>query len=155
MVRFHADEGRYEVEIGAADIGQGARTVLTQIAADALGVPADRVDVVIGDTALPPGVDRRRVGGHRVVGHDDRRRRRAVPRQVGRRPGRRRRGRRGQAGDNPWAADVAMAAYGAQFAEVAVHADTGEIRVPRMLGVFAAGRHRQPADWRGPSSSAA
>jgi xanthine dehydrogenase YagR molybdenum-binding subunit len=37
-----------------------------------------------------------------------------------------------------------MAAYGAQFAEVAVHADTGEVRVPRMLGVFAAGRIINP-----------
>src|SRR6202035_2767470 len=31
-------------------------------------------------------------------------------------------------------------AYGAQFAEVRVDADTGEVRVPRLLGVFAAGR---------------
>jgi xanthine dehydrogenase YagR molybdenum-binding subunit len=31
-------------------------------------------------------------------------------------------------------------AYGAHFAEVAVHMDTGEIRLRRMLGVFAAGR---------------
>ena len=37
-----------------------------------------------------------------------------------------------------------MAAYGAQFAEVAVHADTGEIRVPRLLGVYAAGRILNP-----------
>ena len=37
-----------------------------------------------------------------------------------------------------------MHAYGAHFAEVAVHADTGEIRVPRMLGVFAAGRIVNP-----------
>ena len=37
-----------------------------------------------------------------------------------------------------------MAAYGAQFAEVAVHADTGEIRVPRLLGMFAAGRILNP-----------
>jgi xanthine dehydrogenase YagR molybdenum-binding subunit len=31
-------------------------------------------------------------------------------------------------------------AFGAQFAEVHVDIDTGEIRVPRLLGVFAAGR---------------
>ena len=31
-------------------------------------------------------------------------------------------------------------AFGAQFAEVAVDVDTGEVRVPRLLGVFAAGR---------------
>jgi xanthine dehydrogenase YagR molybdenum-binding subunit len=50
----------------------------------------------------------------------------------------------GTAGDNPWVAERSMGAYGAQFAEVAVHADTGEIRVPRMLGVFAAGRIVNP-----------
>ena len=32
-----------------------------------------------------------------------------------------------------------MYAFGAQFAEVNIHADTGEIRVPRMLGMFDAG----------------
>ena len=37
-----------------------------------------------------------------------------------------------------------MSAFGAQFAEARVHADTGEIRVPRLLGVFAAGRIINP-----------
>ncbi|MGX6449412.1 xanthine dehydrogenase family protein molybdopterin-binding subunit, partial [Patulibacter sp. S7RM1-6] len=46
--------GRFAIEVGAADIGTGARTVLGQIAADALGVALERVDVAIGDSALPP-----------------------------------------------------------------------------------------------------
>jgi xanthine dehydrogenase YagR molybdenum-binding subunit len=33
-----------------------------------------------------------------------------------------------------------MHAYGAQFAEVRVNVDSGEVRVPRLLGVFAVGR---------------
>jgi xanthine dehydrogenase YagR molybdenum-binding subunit len=37
-----------------------------------------------------------------------------------------------------------MHAFGAQFAEVRVHEDTGEIRVPRLLGVFDAGRIINP-----------
>ena len=37
-------------------------------------------------------------------------------------------------------ADLVRHAFGAQFAEVRVDVDTGEIRVPRLLGVFAAGR---------------
>ena len=37
-----------------------------------------------------------------------------------------------------------MYAFGAQFAEVRVDADTGEVRVPRMLGVFAGGRIVNP-----------
>jgi xanthine dehydrogenase YagR molybdenum-binding subunit len=34
---------------------------------------------------------------------------------------------------------LAKHAYGAQFVEVRVDADTGEVRVPRLLGVFAVG----------------
>jgi len=37
-----------------------------------------------------------------------------------------------------------MSAYGAQFAEANVNVDTGEIRIPRLYGVFAAGRIINP-----------
>jgi aldehyde oxidoreductase len=37
---------------GAVDIGQGSTTVLAQIAADSLGVPVERLKLVIGDTDL-------------------------------------------------------------------------------------------------------
>jgi xanthine dehydrogenase YagR molybdenum-binding subunit len=37
-------------------------------------------------------------------------------------------------------ASYSHAGFGAHFVEVAVHRDTGEVRVRRMLGVFAAGR---------------
>ncbi len=50
-IRF--EDGRYIAEIGAADLGTGAWTVLPQIAADALGVPAADVDVRMGDTRCP------------------------------------------------------------------------------------------------------
>jgi xanthine dehydrogenase YagR molybdenum-binding subunit len=46
-------EGRYSVLIGASDIGTGAWTVLTQIAADALEVPVEEVHLEIGDSRLP------------------------------------------------------------------------------------------------------
>ena len=39
---------------------------------------------------------------------------------------------------------LARYAFGAQFADVRVDADTGEVRVSRMLGVFAAGRIVNP-----------
>src|SRR6185437_6276844 len=39
-------------------------------------------------------------------------------------------------------------AFGAQFVEARVHADTGEVRVPRMVGVFAAGRIVNPTTAR-------
>ena len=37
---------------GAVDMGQGPNTIMVQICADALGVPAGRFEVVMGDTAL-------------------------------------------------------------------------------------------------------
>ncbi|WP_407525969.1 xanthine dehydrogenase family protein molybdopterin-binding subunit [Methylobacterium oryzisoli] len=40
--------------------------------------------------------------------------------------------------------DALSWAFGAQFAEVHVHAETGEIRVPRLTGAFAAGRILNP-----------
>lgn len=42
--------GRVEVSTGACSQGQGHRTVYAQIAADALGVPFEAVDVIGGDT---------------------------------------------------------------------------------------------------------
>jgi len=39
---------------GAMDIGQGASTVMVQIMADALGVPADAIRLKSGDTAITP-----------------------------------------------------------------------------------------------------
>jgi xanthine dehydrogenase YagR molybdenum-binding subunit len=41
-------------------------------------------------------------------------------------------------------ADLSRHAFGAQFAEARVDVDTGEVRVPRLLGVFAAGRIINP-----------
>ena len=45
--------GNYQVRIDATDIGTGAWTALTQIAADALEVPPERVHLEIGDSAQP------------------------------------------------------------------------------------------------------
>jgi len=45
-----AKDGRLTFWNGAVDIGQGSTTVLTQIAADALGLPVEQFEIVIGDT---------------------------------------------------------------------------------------------------------
>ena len=47
-------DGGVEVRIGAAEIGQGVVGIAAQIAAEVLGVPLERVRVVVGDTALTP-----------------------------------------------------------------------------------------------------
>ena len=46
-------DGRLSVATATADIGTGTYTVLTQIAADALGLPMEQVTALIGDSALP------------------------------------------------------------------------------------------------------
>jgi xanthine dehydrogenase YagR molybdenum-binding subunit len=140
-VRRLAD-GRYRVEIDAVDIGTGAWTALAQIAADALDVAVDAVELAIGDSALPPGsVAGGSSGttswGSAIVDAARAFREKFPDPEEGDEAG-------GVSPDNPDAERFAMHAYGAQFAEVRVHADTGEVRVPRMLGVFAVGRVINP-----------
>jgi xanthine dehydrogenase YagR molybdenum-binding subunit len=53
LVRLAADGGAV-VRTSASDIGPGTYTAMTQIAADALGLPADRVRFELGDSKLPP-----------------------------------------------------------------------------------------------------
>jgi CO/xanthine dehydrogenase Mo-binding subunit/aerobic-type carbon monoxide dehydrogenase small subunit (CoxS/CutS family) len=45
-----ASDGTITMFCGAVDIGQGSTTILVQIAADALGVPAAAIRIVVGDT---------------------------------------------------------------------------------------------------------
>jgi len=46
--------GRIAIHMGAVDIGQGSATVVTQICAEALGVPLDQFDLVPADTDVTP-----------------------------------------------------------------------------------------------------
>ncbi len=46
-------DGSALVEAAAHDIGTGTYTIMAQVAADALGLPSDRVAVRLGDTRLP------------------------------------------------------------------------------------------------------
>jgi len=45
-------DGRLTLYSGAVDIGQGSNTIMVQICADALGIAADRFQLVTGDTDL-------------------------------------------------------------------------------------------------------
>jgi xanthine dehydrogenase YagR molybdenum-binding subunit len=48
-----SDDGRVLVQCGSQDLGTGTYTIMTQIAADALGVPVEMVRFDLGDTTLP------------------------------------------------------------------------------------------------------
>ncbi len=43
-----------KIELAASDLGTGTYTILTQVAAETLGIPTNKVTVEIGDSALPP-----------------------------------------------------------------------------------------------------
>src|SRR5262249_51292800 len=49
------DDGTARVACATQDIGTGTYTVLAQLAAQKTGVPLDKVEVVLGDSALPAG----------------------------------------------------------------------------------------------------
>ena len=135
--RFEPD-GSFTVRVAATDIGTGARTVLTQIAADALGVDPGQVRLEIGDSdfgvaAVAGGSMGTASWGTAVVRACE------ALREQG----------EGEAsahtGDEIKAqSQLSRHAFGAQFVEVRVDADSGEIRLNRVLGVFAVGRVINP-----------
>jgi xanthine dehydrogenase YagR molybdenum-binding subunit len=49
------DDGTVRVACATQDIGTGTYTILAQLAALRTGVPLDKVEVALGDSALPPG----------------------------------------------------------------------------------------------------
>ncbi|ETF03610.1 aldehyde oxidase [Advenella kashmirensis W13003] len=49
-----SNDGILEIASAAADIGTGTYTILTQIAADTLGLPMSRITTKLGDSSLPP-----------------------------------------------------------------------------------------------------
>ncbi|MGH9655114.1 MAG: xanthine dehydrogenase family protein molybdopterin-binding subunit, partial [Bryobacteraceae bacterium] len=141
-IRYGAD-GRYAVRIGAADIGTGTWTALTQIAADALDCPIEAIRMEIGDTDQPSASVEGGSSGISSWGSTIVAAARAFRAQHGDHPAA---GAETSADmpENPDDERFAMHSFGAQFAEVQVHQDTGEIRVARMLGVFSVGRIINP-----------
>jgi xanthine dehydrogenase YagR molybdenum-binding subunit len=137
-------QGNYSVLLSASDIGTGAWTALTQIAADALEVPLERVHIEIGDSSLPwapiaGGSMGTSSWGTAIVEAARNLRARLHDEYNGVIPPEGVEAS-GEVGDNPEARNFSMHSYGAQFAEVRVNMDTGEVRVPRLLGVFGVGR---------------
>jgi xanthine dehydrogenase YagR molybdenum-binding subunit len=137
------EDGRYTVAINANDMGTGARTALTILAAEALEVDPGQVVVEIGDTALPRGSNAGGSSGTGSWGMAVDKVCRELRRQLVDAGG------VGGGGAEVTAdtraevkalTDGARHAFGAQFAEVRVDVVTGEVRVARMTGVFACGR---------------
>ena len=48
-------DGSVVLEIGSQDLGTGTRTIITQVAAETLGLPVNAITLRIGDNSYPPG----------------------------------------------------------------------------------------------------
>src|SRR3981189_2581304 len=164
-VRLDPD-GTATVKMAMTDIGTGTYTILAQIAAEMLGLPTERVRVELGDTNSPEAAGS---GGSFGAGSSGsalfaacNALREKLAQSAGMDPkiarfadgsitskeqskkltdlvgsgmdadGEIRPGRNNT--------DFSQQSYGAHFAEVGVDADTGKVRVRRMLGIFTAGR---------------
>ncbi|MDO0933722.1 xanthine dehydrogenase family protein molybdopterin-binding subunit [Streptomyces sp. DG2A-72] len=185
-VRLDAD-GTALLQAATADMGVGTATSMTQLAADALGLPMRRVTFRLGDSRLPPapghyGSQTMASVGSAVQDGCDKLRRQAIELAVGDEEsplhgvdpaGIVVRGGRLHVQDDPARGETyqqllarnnrthleamgsyagapetekfSLYAYAATFAEVAVDARLGLVRVRRMVGVYDAGRIISPA----------
>jgi xanthine dehydrogenase YagR molybdenum-binding subunit len=173
-------DGTLVIDSGTQDLGTGTYTVMTQIAADALGLPPDRVTFRLGDTRMPEtpvsggsqtaasvgsavhlavtalrdklvrlaatddaspvfGASDVHIDDGRLFARDGPARSETIAAFMLRR-GDQSITAQADAGPGGETEQYAMYAFGAEFAEVRVDADLGQIRVSRMVGVFDIGR---------------
>ncbi|MEV7140654.1 xanthine dehydrogenase family protein molybdopterin-binding subunit [Streptomyces tauricus] len=136
-------DGSFVVRINATDIGTGARTVLAQVAADALGVPLDRVRAEVGNSDLPSaplaGGSSGTASWGWAVHEACTRLASTLAGHTGPLPEPGLTAHADTAGTADADSPYARHAFGAHFAEVTVDTVTGEVRVRRLLGVYAAG----------------
>ncbi|MFI9256135.1 xanthine dehydrogenase family protein molybdopterin-binding subunit [Streptomyces sioyaensis] len=139
--------GDFTVRIAAADIGTGARTALTLIAADALEVTPERIRMQIADSDFGPAMIAGGSMGTRSWAWAVTAAARELREQLALGGGIPPQGITVRSDTTAAIAALAQKerhAFGAQFAEVAVDVTSGEVRVRRMLGIFAAGRIINP-----------
>ncbi|TXC72005.1 xanthine dehydrogenase family protein molybdopterin-binding subunit [Sphingomonas ginsenosidivorax] len=164
--------GRILVESDMTDIGTGSYTIMGQTAAEMLGVPVDRVDVRIGDSAFPAAsgslgqrgaasatsgvyaasvklreaIAQRMGLNARDTGFADGKvlsGHRAIPLDEAARGGAIV-GEDSMTYDDAYMKSMERQTFGAHFVELGVDAMTGEVRMRRMLAVCAGGRILNP-----------
>ncbi|MEU6988243.1 xanthine dehydrogenase family protein molybdopterin-binding subunit [Streptomyces sp. NPDC046324] len=143
-----APDGTHVVRVDATDIGTGARTVLAQIAAEALGAPLESVRVELGSSRLPDAPVAGGSSGTASWGWAVHKACTALRNTLAARSGTLPpEGVTAEADTEEEAgrtSPYARHAFGAHFAEVHVDGGTGEVRVSRLLGVYAVGRVLNP-----------
>ncbi len=148
-VRVRLDpDGIAVVRTDMTDIGTGTYTIVAQVVADALGLPLGRVRIELGRSDYPRGAGSGGSWGATNTCTAASRACQALTRKLegGKVPaeGVEAEGAVSWMWEEPNYQRYSIHAYGAQFAEVGVDRDTGEIRLRRMLGVFAPGRVFNP-----------
>jgi xanthine dehydrogenase YagR molybdenum-binding subunit len=142
-VRLEPD-GIAVVRSDMTDIGTGTYTIVAQVAAETLGLPLDRVRVELGRSDYPAGAGAGGSWGATNTCTAVYRACLALKEKLGAGPippgGLEAEGAIVGMWNEPNYKNYSIHAYGAQFAEVGVDADTAEIRLRRMLGVFSLGR---------------
>jgi xanthine dehydrogenase YagR molybdenum-binding subunit len=155
IARMKAD-GILNVQAGTQDIGTGTYTIMTQIAADALGVPVEQVRFELGDSVFP---ETPVSGGSQTAASTGSAVRAAVSLLKGKLSELR------KTADEPWGQIVARSgqleitaehktekraethafhSHGGVFAEVRVDPQLGEIRVSRLVAAYATGKILNP-----------
>ena len=158
MARLLPD-GTAEVTSAASDMGPGTWTSMTQVAAETLGLPIERVKFILGDTRLPRapvhgGSLTMASVGSAVQAACRRAREDALARGGANdlTDAMRRLGQPVEATADVKPGDAgqrfSMHAFGAVFVEVAVDPDLGETRVRRIVGAYGAGRIVNPKTTR-------
>jgi xanthine dehydrogenase YagR molybdenum-binding subunit len=164
-VRLNPD-GTATLRMAMTDIGTGTYTILAQITGEMLGLPVEKVHVELGDTSFPEAAGS---GGSFGAGSSGSalfeacqalREKLAQMAHMDPQAARFNNGAIESGEQSVRLTDLAGAgieadgeirpgsnnkdfsqqSYGAHFAEVGVDADTGEVRLRRLLGVFTAGR---------------
>jgi xanthine dehydrogenase YagR molybdenum-binding subunit len=145
-------DGSFEVRITAADLGTGARTALTQLAAESLGVGLAAIELRIGNSdfgqAMIAGGSMGTASWGWAIDKAARQLRVQLDALGGAVPPEGLSVTSNTRAEIDAQADVVRHGFGAQFVEVAVDPRSGEVRVPRMLGVFAVGRIVNPTTAR-------
>ena len=153
-------DGTAEVTSAASDMGPGTWTSMTQVAAETLGLPIERVTFILGDTRLPRapihgGSLTMASVGSAVQAACQKAREDALARGGGANDlteAMRRLGQPVEASVDLKPGDegkrFSMHAFGAVFVEVAVDPDLGETRVRRIVGAYGAGRIVNPKTTR-------
>jgi xanthine dehydrogenase YagR molybdenum-binding subunit len=163
-ITIHRD-GSVLLEAGTQEIGTGVLTIMPQIAAGVLGIDPARVEMRLGDTALPEtgGTfgSSTTMGVGSAVKDAATKLREDLAELAGAEPpiperygellaanGLERLSAQGSWAPRDDAQRVSMHTFGAVFAEVRVDADLGIPRLSRMVGVYSAGRIINPSTAR-------